>query len=398
MPTTAARAARAFARPALLPFLACACAATFAACSDDPPATTPDTGIDSGVVDSAVADSAKDSGATDSATDSTATDSKSDVTDVGDAAEVCTLPFSTKLSEMGLYSNITTKAIAPANVEFKPTYELWTDGAAKRRWINMPAGKKIDSTDMDQWQFPVCTSFWKEFVRDGKIIETRLWRRISKDEYLFGTYVWNEAQTEATWTLDGVNNALGTAHDVPNLAACLRCHEGIKSRGLGFGAVQLAKSPGLDLAGVSAKGWLTTPPIGGKDYGIPGNPTEAAALGWLNANCGHCHNPSNTTVWTQTDMVLRVYPLEGAAADTKLYKTNVGVPNMSYKPSSGPFVRIDPGSTSTSTLFVRDATRDGGSVQMPPVGTEIVHPEGLAAVKAWIDSLPKTPKPDAGTD
>ncbi len=396
--TTAARAARALARPALLPFLACACAAAFAACSDDPPTTTPETdsGVDSALVDSAT-DTAKDTGPADSTTDS-ATDSKSDVTDVGDAAEVCTLPFSTKLSEMGLYTNITTKAIAAANVEFKPTYELWTDGALKRRWINMPAGKKIDTTDMDQWQFPVCTTFWKEFVRDGKIIETRLWRRIGKDEYLFGTYVWNEAQTEATWTLDGVNNALGTAHDVPNLAACLRCHEGIKARGLGFGAVQLAKATGLDLAAVNAKGWLSTPPAGGKDYGIPGNTTEAAALGWLNANCGHCHNPLNTTVWTQTDMVLRVYPLEGTAADTKLYKTTVGVPNMSYKPSGGPSLRIDPGAFGTSTIYVRDANRDGGAVQMPPLGTELVHPEGLAAVRTWIDSLPKITKSDAGTD
>lgn len=396
MLSTSARTARVLA-PFSLTVLVCAAGATFAACSDDPPPTT---GDDTGAVDTGAKDTATD-GAVDSAATDSATDSKSDTTDTALEAEtpaVCTLSFSTKLSEMGLYDDIKAKKIAAANVEFKPAYELWTDGAAKRRWINVPAGKKIDNTDQDQWDFPVCTTMWKEFARDGKIIETRFIRRISKDEFTFGTYVWNEAQTEATWTLDGVNNALGTAHDVPNLAGCLRCHEGIKSRILGFGAVQLTKTTPLDLAAVAAKGWLTaTPP---KDYVVPGNATEQAALGWLNANCGHCHNPLSTTTWTQTDMVLRVYPSEagGTVADTKLYKTTVGVPNMSFKPASGPTLRIDPGVTATSTIYVRDASRDGGSIQMPPLGTEIVHTEGLAAVKAWIDSLPKVTKPDAGTD
>ncbi len=382
----------------LFPFVCLSAAVGFAACSDPPPtppAPDPDTGTvtDTGTKDTAVADTAKpdtapaDTGATDTAK-----------ADTADTIETCALPFSTKLSEMSLYSNFKTRTVAAINVEFKPTHELWSDGAAKKRWISIPAGKKIDSSDIDQWDFPICTRLWKEFSKDGKIIETRLWQRTGKDEYLFGAYAWNDAQTEATWTLDGVDNALGTTHDIPNLAACLRCHEGVKGRSLGFGAVQLAKSPGLDLAGVNAKGWLTNPPITGKDYGIPGNPTEVAALGWLNANCGHCHNPNSATTWAQTDMVLRIYPLEGAPADTKLYKTSVGVLNMSFKPTAGPFVRIEPGVPLSSTLYVRDATRDGASVQMPPIASEVVHTEGLAAVKAWIESMPKTIKPDAGAD
>ena len=41
------------------------------------------------------------------------------------------------------------------------------DRAAKRRWIQLPEGATIDTSDMDYWQFPVGTKLWKEFVRDG---------------------------------------------------------------------------------------------------------------------------------------------------------------------------------------------------------------------------------------
>ena len=40
-----------------------------------------------------------------------------------------------------------------------PAYELWSDGALKRRWIRLPPDGRIDTSDMDSWVFPIGTQF-----------------------------------------------------------------------------------------------------------------------------------------------------------------------------------------------------------------------------------------------
>ena len=42
--------------------------------------------------------------------------------------------------------------------------ELWSDGAKKQRWIQLPPGEKIDVADLDNWQFPKGTKLWKQFT------------------------------------------------------------------------------------------------------------------------------------------------------------------------------------------------------------------------------------------
>src|SRR5688572_32754644 len=42
------------------------------------------------------------------------------------------------------------------------------------------------------------------------------------------------------------------------------------------------------LADAGEQGILSDPPIG--DFPAPGDETTSAALGYIHANCGHCHN------------------------------------------------------------------------------------------------------------
>jgi hypothetical protein len=49
---------------------------------------------------------------------------------------------------------------------------------------------------------------------------------------------------------------------------------------------------------------------------------------------------------------------------------------------------VEPGQPERSVLFLRMGQRGLGSLQMPPVGTEFVDDAGLAAVRAWIATLP----------
>src|SRR5688500_9589092 len=102
------------------------------------------------------------------------------------------------LSETGLYAGEGTTLIDPPNRPFSPQYPLWTDGAAKRRWIRLPAGSAIDATNLSRWEFPIGTKFWKEFSFDGRKVETRMLWRVSAGNWVFATYVWNEAQSDAT--------------------------------------------------------------------------------------------------------------------------------------------------------------------------------------------------------
>jgi hypothetical protein len=44
------------------------------------------------------------------------------------------------LSQTGLYADIASDTMAPGVVPFTPQFELWSDGAVKRRWMQLPPG------------------------------------------------------------------------------------------------------------------------------------------------------------------------------------------------------------------------------------------------------------------
>ena len=93
-----------------------------------------------------------------------------------------------RLSETGLYAgeHARTRSHA-ANRPFSPQYPLWSDGAAKARWIYLPPGTAIDATDPSEWAFPVGTRFWKEFTFGGRKVETRFLWRASAGRWVFAT-------------------------------------------------------------------------------------------------------------------------------------------------------------------------------------------------------------------
>ena len=84
------------------------------------------------------------------------------------------------LSQTPLYKDIISKEIDPAVLYFSPRYQLWSDDADKSRWVYIPECAKIDSSNMDDWQFPVGTRFFKEFSVDGRRVETRMVSRIGE--------------------------------------------------------------------------------------------------------------------------------------------------------------------------------------------------------------------------
>jgi hypothetical protein len=231
---------------------------------------------------------------------------------------------------------------------------------------------------MNFWVYPVGTKLWKEFVRDGVRVETRLMHKTSATVWDMMAYQWNTAQTDAVAVPAGVKNASGTNHDIPSEGDCGVCHSKMPDRAASFSAIQLSHSDaGVTLAKLMAGGQLTQNPAG--SFTLPGSAQDQAALGTLHANCGICHN-EKSFVLAMVDMQLW---LRVKTTDTYLTTANKAL--TSSNPSTGQS-RVVPGDPTKSDLHIRMNER-GTINQMPPLGTEVVDTAGLAAVDAWIQGL-----------
>jgi len=178
---------------------------------------------------------------------------------------------------------------------------------------------------------------------------------------------------------------MGTQHDIPSTKGCNGCHTAIKDNALGFSALQLSHNiaGSFNLAQAIQLGWFNVnPPAEG--YALPGTDAEKNALGYLHANCGHCHN-RNGTAWPDTQMVMRLQTDEADLTSSAVYRSLVGQ-RLQYWRGGVITERVAAGDPDASAVVARMSTR-GNDDQMPPLATEFVDPDGVAAVRAWIASL-----------
>jgi hypothetical protein len=287
------------------------------------------------------------------------------------------------LSQTGLYAG-SVGALAPAVRAYRPRFELWSDGAAKQRWVELPA-QAIDTSDIDAWQFPAGTKFWKEFSLGGRRLETRLLQKLgpAPDDWVAAAYVWLPDGSDARLSVEGLHDAAGTPHDVPSAAECGACHGGTRSHVLGFSAIQLSgpRAAGeLSLATLREQNALSAPPA--HEPLIPGDPATVEALGYLHANCSHCHNqqrPARSGARCYDperpfDLSLRTQELERVTTTAAYRSTRDGV--------------VIPGDAEHSELYRR---MESGSIflrRMPPLATETRDERGFELVRRWIGGLP----------
>jgi hypothetical protein len=308
------------------------------------------------------------------------------------------------LQETGLYSNAEALEVDRRHLAFSPQYPLWTDGAAKKRWISLPRGTAIDGSDPDAWIFPVGTRLWKEFSFNGQRIETRYLERQADGQWLYAAYAWSADGREtrlvsangrpAAYQLAG-----GRTHDIPGVSDCKACHQGSRSQVLGFSALQLSgdKDPGalhaelspataVDLDNLIAKGLLVGVPKslqGTRPRIRAASATERAALGYLHGNCGHCHNDRGSL--QNIGLFLRA---TSEAAVQPAIASTVGQSVRKPAPGQSPdaVLRIKPGDPDRSGLVQRMGSRYA-ALQMPPLGTELVDKEAMELIRRWITEL-----------
>lgn len=286
---------------------------------------------------------------------------------------------------------------------------LYTDYAEKSRLVRLPAGTSVEYKTNEVLDFPEGTLLIKSFYYSAdfrkpgsnkNIIETRLlikeaqtWKAI--------TYVWNDEQTEAYLEIAGDDKQVTfidkagkkqqVRYVIPNQNQCKGCHNSNDQiMPIGPTVAQLngdllyASGKKNQLAYWKAHGMMQHSPA---LAAIPKTPVwndpksgnlNDRARAYLEINCAHCHRK------------------EGPAQTSGLYltahekdPTAIGInksPVAAGKGSGGKMVDILPGDATASILWYRMQTKDPGE-RMPELGRNLVHREGVALIKEWIDKM-----------
>jgi uncharacterized repeat protein (TIGR03806 family) len=292
---------------------------------------------------------------------------------------------------------------APGLIYYEVASPLWSDGAAKDRWVSIPAGEQValegagGVIDPGHFRLPPGTVVMKHFSLDGKRVETRLITR-GPDGWGTYSYRWNEQQTEAV--VIGPDEG-AVAREVvgpggkqiwtyPARSDCTKCHTEEAGFQLGLDLVQLNTAVRYpdgatmnQLASWQRRGLLPMPP-GPLPSPLPSpggtaGTLEQRARSYLQANCAGCHRPGSqnalmdlrwTTSFGDTD-----------TCDVAPAKGDLGVPGAR---------RIVPGQPALSLVSLRMRTLRE-RFRMPQIGTGVVDLTGAQVVDDWIASLTGCP-------
>ncbi|MGE8280873.1 MAG: SO2930 family diheme c-type cytochrome [Stenotrophomonas sp.] len=310
---------------------------------------------------------------------------------------------------------------------------LFSDYAHKLRTVWMPKGQAAGYQPEHAFDFPVGTILSKTFyyplpadgAADGRsvartppsqsslqgesldlskvrLIETRLLVH-RKEGWVALPYVWNKEQTAASLqrtgasvdlelvAADGTREAL--AYQVPDQNQCAGCHVtdnrsrrlqpiGPKARHLNRD-FDYASGRDNQLSHLAEIGYLKDLPAPEQvprsaDASNPNVALDARARAYLDVNCGHCHSRTGPAItsglWldapTQDHLKLGICKQPIAAGK--------GTGNRLYD--------IQPGDADASIIAYR-IDSDDPAVMMPEVGRAVVHKEGVALIRQWINEL-----------
>ncbi len=304
------------------------------------------------------------------------------------------------LADYGLFSDKIANTPQNRVVAYDLVNPLFTDYAAKHRFIFVPKGKIVRYSSTDAFDFPVGTVLVKTFayapdMRQPDIepykIETRL--LIHKQSgWIAAPYVWNKDQSEARYAPVGARIQIQTiapdgagldfTYGVPNANQCKTCHQsghdiipiGPNARNLNHkGQLQSWRRQGLLSTGDTGLPTIIPDPVTALSLGV-------RARAYLDINCAHCHKPdgsaSNSGLmleWDETDPV------------------RIGInknPTAAGRGAGGLRKIIVAGNPDKSILTFRMHSTEAG-IAMPELGRTLAHGEGVALIREWIAAMPE---------
>jgi uncharacterized repeat protein (TIGR03806 family) len=299
----------------------------------------------------------------------------------------------------------------PGVVPYDLNSALFSDYTAKYRFVKLPPGTKATYDEQVVFDFPVGTVIAKSFSyphdrrdlsKGERIMETRILHRKSSGWEAF-SYQWNEEQTAASLSLAGAVVPVSWIHDdgstkgidyiIPDANKCVSCHEenkqivpiGPKARHLNR---DYPYASGVEHQFVH---WTKV----GILNGAPADPAQAPrnavwddpstgtlderARAYLEINCAHCHHRGGPAKNAGLDFRIAIDESEKIG----IWKSPVAV----GRGGGGRRYSIVPGKPEESILYFRLNTTDPG-IMMPEVARRMIHTEGVALIKEWIESLP----------
>jgi hypothetical protein len=290
--------------------------------------------------------------------------------------------FPATLSEVGLFASLEERTLSQRVFEYVPRFPLWTNGLRKQRAVAVPEGETIDAEDSETWSFPVGTLFFKTFSLGDQPVETRI-LRIGEEERKYAIYRWDEAGSEAE-LLEG-KRSVGVAlsddagdfeHAIPSHRECQQCHESRPALVLGFDAIQLMDDADYEestLREAQDAGLLQDPALPAT---IEEDARTSEFLGFLYANCVHCHNGFNG-LSSSFDMRPPIALENLVGRETGSSAGSIGI-------------RVIPGDPEGSVLYqaISGETNDPELKEMPPLGVQRRDFESIERVYDWISALP----------
>lgn len=292
------------------------------------------------------------------------------------------------LSETGIFASVKTLTPVDGIVPYEVNSPLWSDGAAKRRWMALPENGRIGFAAKGDWTFPSGTLFIKHFDL-GRRLETRLLVVDGTGGGYGVTYRWRADGSDAELLTDTTIEDLGRqTWTYPSRQDCLACHTVNSGFVLGVKTRQLHRpstSGGSQLWEWSEKGYflvhLREAFLDGYDrlaaIDDASAPLDHRVRSYLDSNCSGCHRPGGTQ--SRTDMRFDIPPSLQGLVGGALTGANLDVPDSKI---------ILPGDPSKSSLYLRMKRRHD-VFKMPPLASAIPDPEALAAVEEWIRGLKK---------
>jgi len=316
--------------------------------------------------------------------------------------------FPALLSQTGAFEDVRTLSPSKALIPYDLILAFWSDGAAKSRWISLPAGKVGFSPD-SEWKFPAGTVFIKHFdlpVDDTnpsirRRLETRLLVRDQNGGVYGVTYKWRPDNSDADLLTDAVTEritiktATGTREQTwyyPSRKDCLTCHTANAGGVLGVKTRQMNRDiayPG-GISDNQLRAWnhvgLFDAVLSDSDLGslptlaAPTDTTrslEDRARSYLDANCAQCHRPGGTVAnfdARYTTPLAKQGLIEGPVViDENIDRSRVIAPKDIWR----------------SILYMRADTND--PIRMPPVARMTIDTAGMDLLRQWIDSMPGPP-------
>jgi uncharacterized repeat protein (TIGR03806 family) len=314
--------------------------------------------------------------------------------------------FPRQLSQTGAFADVGKFLPEDTLIPYDLIVAFWSDGAAKTRWISIPANEKIKFSPTGEWTFPRGTVFVKTFELATNEANPNFKRRLETrllvcdaDGGVYGvTYKWRADGSDADLLDTNLTEAIAiqTATGVrtqqwyyPSRADCLTCHTANAGLVLGVKTRQLNRDfkfpSGVTENELHAWNQLGLFDTNFSDADINNFPKlahaddasrslEDRARSYLDANCANCHRPRGTVAFFDARY-------DAPLAQQNLLQGRVLIDERIDSPRV-----IAPNDIWRSILFMRANTTE--PFKMPQLARNTIDEQGMNLLRQWIESLP----------